>query len=87
MFGPGVPDGFAQGRLSVDGPAPRRDRVTFAQVLRFEPSHFQQVRQQDEILRRRHLRQMRRHGGNVVGDLMIGLTALISHEFCPGSKP
>ena len=44
------------------------------------------MRQQDEILRRRHLRQMRRHGGNIVGDLMIGLTALISHDFAPGQS-
>jgi hypothetical protein len=55
-------------------------------VLRFEPSHFQKVRQQDEIFRRRHLRHLRRHGGNIVGDLMIGLTALISHDFAPGQS-
>ena len=63
--------------------APRRDRVASAQLLRLKPSHFQQVRQQDEIFRRRHLRQLRRHCGNIISDLMIGLAALISHDFAP----
>jgi len=65
----------------IPSPAPRRDRIASAQPLRFEPSYFQQVRQQDKIFRRRHLRQLRRHCGNIVGDVMIRIAALISHDF------
>src|ERR1700720_2566055 len=39
------------------------------------------------MFRRRHLRQLRRHCGNIVGDLMIGSAALIIHEFCSRPKP
>lgn len=86
-FSPGIVRLFRLGRLSVGGTARRRDRVTSAQLLRFKPSHFQHVRQRGVILRRRHLRHLRRHCGNIVGDVTIGLAALISHEFCSRSKP
>jgi hypothetical protein len=77
------PEWFGWERLSVGGMTRRRDRVASAQLLRFEPGHFQQVRQRGVIFRRRHLRQLRGYCGNIVGDVMFGTTALISHDFAP----